>query len=420
MPVLIDDEMTKNSYCIRQKKETENCTEATYKISNGKGIYSCTKCMKENTLIYNQELDVYYCAYNDAGKCLVKYCKTCASNNAYFCSSCITSEYEVNQYSGSCIKKTEIEPFITWKDIYRLNMNGHKIINGRIIKGPSLKLRGITTSQINSRHAFLVYLTFKLKNSLRYLEENLKIPVICEIDDDVEEENDDVNNVDYECIGNTTISEKYELTGIEGNNLNDNIINNSNKNISDYKYENRPLLFILKKNDLRYKIFHNNLINFSLNGTLNKLRIAPNKEITNQKNIPFEFNEIDKKAMCDFTRDEKLNADFSCNLEIGNETSFYNLTFKNNEIRIGEVDLYINSLNKINFSYEKEEEANIREYHPKAKNDNHTTIIVVCIVAGVVVICGVIFLLLYIFIWKKRNNNGSNAQNVDSTMYNVG
>lgn len=155
-------------------------------------------------------------------------------------------------------------------------------------------------------------------------------------------------------------------------------------------------------------------------GEPENLRIAPNKEITNQKNIPFEFNEIDKKAMCDFTRDEKLNADFSCNLEMRNETSFYNLTFKNNEIRIGEVDLYINSLNKINFSYEKEEEANIREYHPKVKNDNHTTIIVVCIVAGVVVICGVIFLLLYIFIWKKRNNNGSNAQNVDSTMYNVG
>lgn len=153
-------------------------------------------------------------------------------------------------------------------------------------------------------------------------------------------------------------------------------------------------------------------------GEPENLRIAPNKEITNQKNIPFEFNEIDKKAMCDFTRDEKLNADFSCNLEMRNETSFYNLTFKNNEIRIGEVD--INSLNKINFSYEKEEEANIREYHPKVKNDNHTTIIVVCIVAGVVVICGVIFLLLYIFIWKKRNNNGSNAQNVDSTMYNVG
>ena len=45
--------------------------------------------------------------------------------------------------------------------------------NGKKYEGASLKLRGITTSQINSRPAFLVYLTFKLKNSLRYLEENL-------------------------------------------------------------------------------------------------------------------------------------------------------------------------------------------------------------------------------------------------------
>ena len=37
-------------------------------------------------------------------------------------------------------------------------MNGHKEINGRIIKGPSLVLRGITSSEINTKHAFLIYL----------------------------------------------------------------------------------------------------------------------------------------------------------------------------------------------------------------------------------------------------------------------
>ena len=42
-------------------------------------------------------------------------------------------------------------------------MNSEKTINGQTYNGPSLMLRGITTSQINSRHAFLIYLTFKVK-----------------------------------------------------------------------------------------------------------------------------------------------------------------------------------------------------------------------------------------------------------------
>ena len=129
-------------------------------------------------------------------------------------------------------------------------MNGQKEINGRIIQGPSLKLRGITTSQINSRHAFLVYLTFKLKHSLRNLQETLRIPAICEINNEIEETNDDVNIVDYDCIGNETVKGNYSLTDIEADNseynLNNILINNPYKNISDYTYENIPLLFMLK------------------------------------------------------------------------------------------------------------------------------------------------------------------------------
>ena len=413
MPVKIDDKMTKNSYCIRAKKETENCTEAIYKISNGKEIYSCTKCMKDNDLFYNGELDIYYCLYKNAGKCLVDYCKTCEPNNAYFCSNCVTSEYEVNKYSGSCVKKTEIEPAITWKDIYRLNMNGQKEINGRIIQGPSLKLRGITTSQINSRHAFLVYLTFKLKHSLRNLQETLRIPAICEINDENEETNDDVNIVDYDCIGNETVKGNYELIDIEGNysNINNNIINNPSKNNSNYTYENIPILFMLQNNNLNNKTFNNKIIDFSLYGKLNKIKTASNKIITNHNNIEMELNEIKEKALCNFTKDEKLNANFSCNLEMNNNASSSNLTFKNNEIKIGDVNLYINELNKINFSYEKEERIN--PIYKKKSSKNHTAIIVVCIIAGVVVIAAAVFTLLYIFKWRKKNNVGDKTNAAD-------
>ena len=126
----------------------------------------CVKCVKDNTLIYNSDLDIHYCQYiNKASKCVVKFCKSCKDKDNYFCSVCLLSDYEVNKLTGSCVKKAEIVPAITWKDIFRLQMNSNKVINGKTLYGPSLMLRGITNSQINSRHAFLIYLTFKLKTT---------------------------------------------------------------------------------------------------------------------------------------------------------------------------------------------------------------------------------------------------------------
>ena len=72
-------------------------------------------------------------------------------------------------------------------------MTGQKRINGRIIKGPTFKIRGITCSHIYKGYIFLFYLTFKLKSQLRYLEENIKAPAICEVDEDIEKNTDNVN-----------------------------------------------------------------------------------------------------------------------------------------------------------------------------------------------------------------------------------
>ena len=116
---IIDNEINNSSYCIRSFKDVENCTEAIYKLSKGKEIYNCTKCSNDNILIYNNQLNIYYCSYNqkEIPKCLVDYCKNCISDNNYFCSICLTSDYEVNKYTGSCVKKTQIVPAVTWKDI---------------------------------------------------------------------------------------------------------------------------------------------------------------------------------------------------------------------------------------------------------------------------------------------------------------
>ena len=46
-------------------------------------------------------------------------------------------------------KKTDIIPSIIFKDIYKFTINSFKEINGRNIYGPSLRIRGITNSQIN-------------------------------------------------------------------------------------------------------------------------------------------------------------------------------------------------------------------------------------------------------------------------------
>ena len=59
-----------------------------------------------------------------------------------------------------------------------------------------------------------------------------------------------------------------------------------------------------------------------------KIKTISNKIIINQNNIPMELKEIKEKALCNFTRDEKLNANLSCNLEMDKNTSSSNLTFK--------------------------------------------------------------------------------------------
>ena len=119
-------------------------------------------------------------------------------------------------------------------------MNQQRSISGRPIYGPSLMLRGLTNSQINTGHAFLVYMTFKIKynRNNRFLEEEKKIPTICQVVDSVDETDDEVNVVEYDCIGNLTEYENEELMNSnsklnsleEDNSDNSGVLENSNFN----------------------------------------------------------------------------------------------------------------------------------------------------------------------------------------------
>ena len=67
---------------------------------------------------------------------------------------------EINSLTGYCIKKTELVPAVTWRDIYKLKLNHNKYVNNRYLTGPSSRMRGITSNQINTRDGFLIYLIF--------------------------------------------------------------------------------------------------------------------------------------------------------------------------------------------------------------------------------------------------------------------
>ena len=119
-----------------------------------------------------------------------------------------------------------------------------KTINNRDIYGPSLRMRGITSSQINSRHAFLIYMTFQVKLGLRNLDDEdgiIRMPTICEVLEAVDETSDDVNMVEYECIGNQTSEQdltNYKLDNIEQGDDGNTKVTNLNSLVEEIKVKN--------------------------------------------------------------------------------------------------------------------------------------------------------------------------------------
>jgi hypothetical protein len=426
--------MIKNKYCFLAQNYYKNCSEATYYIRNSKEIFNCTKCFKNNELTKIEEIlkdhefaydyqirellnnsidlsDFYLCTYkeNSEEKCLVNYCQKCASDMYYFCSECISSEYEVNNITGSCVKKTKVRPAVTWKAIYKLNMTGQKRINGRIIKGPNFKIRGITCSQIYKGYVFLFYLTFKLKNKLRYLEENIKAPAICEVDEDIEKNDSKLTIVDVDCvvnITNTPLNENYELIKIEGGNLNQSI--EADKISNKIPSFELPIVFKMNNFDEYYE---SSLYNLNLYGKLMDKNMTLEK-----KNIEVEMNEIEKKMICDFKRNDQLDARFECLLEFEDNTKEYYLTFKNNEVEIGDgyPNIYIESLETINPRNKIGEEGNgnktnNRYYQNKSKGNNHKALaIILSVIAGVIAIVGVGLVMIC---FKKEKSPSISMQN---------
>ena len=407
---LIINKRNNVSFCIQQyqKKELENCSEAINMTWDGNEKYDCLSCSYENKLLYDFNSNIHYCLYENIAKnCMVKYCKECKLGNNYFCNECLLSNYEVNSLTGSCVEKSEIVPAITFKDIFRLELNSNKTINGQTIYGPSLILRGITSSQINTGHAFLIYLTFKIKSSRhRHLQEEKKIPAFCESLNSVEESYDDVNIIDYECIGNATQEEdftKYQLSDIdEGENKG--LLKKSNLKELVTEMKNDGLGFERKEPKftivelLRYVTFEmnkienitskNHIFDFKIDGKINKE--GTKKSIDTE----LQLNEIEDNATCNFNIEEDKNATLNCKIDIRKYKHQEIFTFKTAEIKTDENDFYLAKIDEVFLINKIEEE----------KKKNYTILIILCVSAGVIVIAAVtIITIVLIRKYKKKN-----------------
>ena len=112
----------------------------------------------------------------------------------------------------------------------------------------------------------------------------------------------------------------------------------------------------------------------------------------------------------------------TCSLEVPTNIEVTNLTFKDNEVTIGNNPLYLNSLNKIQFTYNTQTNSTEPKpsstgqimYNRKKSNSHKAAVIVVSVIAGVVVLGGLIAAILYFS--KLKSPGGSvNATNLQNT-----
>ena len=409
--VKITEINSKLSYCLSPgiSSNLNYCEEATYKINNGIDFYSCTKCQKHSVLIYDSNKG-NSCSLITT--CKVVFCKTCDNSDNFFCEVC-NEGYEVNIVSGSCVKITPVIPSINWKDIYDLHSISQKTINGKLFRGPTIRIKGITSSQINDRHAFLIYFIFKKKNRLRNLEEgedSVKMPGICQIETEVEEDKTKANIVEYECIGNQTTNInllQYILDMLEEGD-NGNLLKKSNlnelaleikkklngleklENLTTSSFTLEDLLKIVTftmTEDIKNINANDFKFNFKIDGKLDR-NIATN-EISLKTD--FELAEVeDTKAACTFTIRPEANADLSCDLNVENHKDIRTFSFKTSEINTEDgKEIYLAKFNDI-------------ELINSELKDSKNTYIIYIIIGGCVLGAIIIGISIYCLVAKKK------------------
>ena len=341
---------------------------------------------------YHVDTNSYICRYVHYEKnCVVKYCKTCRRDNNYFCEECLPADYEVNPITGACVKK---------------------------IFGPTLMMRGLTNSQINSGHAFLVYLIFQIKYTRRNLNRNLaeekKVPTICQIIDSVDETEDELNFVEYECIGNLTEDENeemnvdYQVNGIEENSADNNgVLRESNLNniANDIDFEKLEQISEPKfslGDMMRTSIFNISINNYTSDNLIFDISIEGN--LTNElepKTIDASIpvTHLPEPAKCKFNIKENKKANLNCKLNIEQYKQYSTFSFKTVDIDNDGSHIYLSRLNEIY----------LLNKHEDSKDDNNLIKIIIPVIVGVVVIAGIV---IAVIIHKRNKRNKRNKINM--------
>ena len=419
-------QVNNTAFCENRNKytSTENCTQAVMIIDSSTIKLNCTECSEDNILYYHKDTGLHICKYKYFEKqCVVKYCKTCMPGNNYFCQECLPTNYEVSPLTGGCIRKMETAPEVYFKDIFRLKLNQYKQIGGRRMFGPFISLRGLTNSQINTGHAFLVLLSFKLhftrNNRNRNLEENKSIKTYCQIVESLDKTSDEPNLADFDCIGDTSEEEElndYDLDGITESP--DNNINNAyeesnlnalaqNTNLADLKtkekttFELRNALDLViftidEAKDIVSEDYH---FDVTINGKLNK-DLSPESI-----NVQIPLSKIKGKTVgCTFNIKENKAADLKCDLNFEEYKNSYNrFALKVTEITdSSNNNIYLSRLNEVNFIHNE-------------KDDKKIVIIIIIVIVCVIVVVGGIILGIYLYKrYKKKKMQNLNINNAEN------
>ena len=397
---LIKEDISNISYCIQfygnNYNKIENCKDKRIKIIDKDIKFTCVSCLGENNFPIYHEIDqASYCLEGNDTSCMARNCKQCKLDDKYFCEICEYENYIVNEITGACIEKMENVPVITWKDIFRLEINSEKEINGKIITRPKINLRGETNSRINKGHAFIIYLIFKLKQpliirNLQDISDKIRIKAICEIKKGVEENLNDINIIDYECIGeNKDIDlNNFILDDIE---IDDNDNSNNLKAVISTKdllqLNNGPTIEF-RMNDIKNQTTGNYNFDFTLKGKIDDNNIEY-KEIKKE----FKMNEIDEQSDCTFIIEGQKHANLNCKLNIEEYKNIKIITFNTTKIEYNnEYNVSFLNLNDVFLINEPDSE----------ENKINIKLIIGIVVGGVVAIA--IGVIISYYCIKRRNN----------------
>ena len=406
----------------------ENCSEARrIKDQEGNILYNCTKCLDENKFIYKVDLDLKICTYFFYSKyCMVKNCKTCKYGNNYFCSQCLLDNYEVNPASGSCVKKLPKAPAISWKDMFRLTLNTKAQLNSQDLYGFSIYLRGISGSQFNTGHAFLIDLTFDIfyNRNLRNIEENdvetkeMKIPTYCQIVDHTDEVKNKVNLIDYFCFANRTGEDEIKESDIKLKKIE--ISHNDNEDNTEF-LENSNFEDMISELNLD-EIKDKDTSSFTLR-MFNNITVFEMDEVVDQKseNYTFDFiiyGRINKDlepdtihtifklrkiknvfANCEFNIRENQTADLKCHVNLEEHKEKEVFKFRTIEFQYKDSSIYLNRFNEINLVHEEKE-----------KKSNTLTIMIIAIAVILVII--ITIFIIFIIRSKKKNMYGDKPKDL--------